>query len=176
MRGFVLSELVVSTGISAVIAVALLVAFKGGQISWRTGGAQMAASYEVRRGLDAMSRELLLSRSDQVDVPADGSWYGSIIFHVPKDQNGDGTVLDANGALEWSPTSVSFSLGGTSGDQILRTQGPATRVLANGVQTLQFRRVVAAPDRVEILMTVRRGSSGDFQRDATLNTTVRLRN
>jgi len=175
--GFSFVELMVVTGIMALVSGMLVVALRMGQQSWQVEQARMTVSMELRRGLDAMSRELASSQSGQlVGVPADGTWYTSLTFRVPQDLNGDGTVLDANGALEWSPPVV-YALGGTGGTQILRIQNNATRVLANGATTLRFRRQAATPNILEISMTVLRGvNTGDFTNQGTLNTQVRLRN
>lgn len=151
-------------------------AFKAGQQSSQTAQAHMDVSYELRRGVDAMSQELASSRDDQLDVPADGNWYNSLTFRLPVDLNGDGTVLDTAGALEWSANPITYSLGGISGDQIVRTNGTQLRVLTNGVQALQFRRMSATPDQVEILVTVQRGFLNGFQNQGTLTTRIRLRN
>lgn len=175
--GFSFVELMVVTGIMALISGVLVAALRMGQQSWQVEEARMTVSMELRRGIDAMSRELASSQSGQlIGVPADGAWYPSVTFAVPQDLNGDGTVLDSNGVLEWSPP-VLYSLGGTGGSQILRTQNNATRVLANGVTTLRFRRQAATPTVVEISMTVLRGvNTGDFTNQGTLTTRVRLRN
>lgn len=176
-RGFTLPEMMVSVVIVAVIGGGLVMAFKAGQISSQSAQAHMGVSYELRRGVDAMSQELTSSRDDQLlGVPADGNWYNTLTFRLPVDLNGDGTVLDAAGALEWSANPITYSLGGISGDQIVRTHGTQLRVLTNGVQALQFRRMSATPDQVEIGVTVQRRFLNGFQNQGTLTTRVRLRN
>ena len=167
--GFTLTETLVATAIAAVMGGVLVAAFKSGQQTWYSGEAKMAASYELRRGVEAVSRELAASRSNQVSILNNG---GSVTFRVPADLDGDGTILDAAGALEWSANTITYSL---AGDQVVRTEGANTRVLANGVQSLQFQTVGGNLDLLEIAMTVQRDNSG-FQSQASLTTRVRLRN
>ncbi len=171
-RGFTLTEMLVASAIAAVMGGVLIAAFKSGQNSWYSGEAKMAASYELRRGVEHMSREICSTRSDQVNIAADGNWYGTLTFRTPADLDQNGTVLDSTGALEWSADTITYSL---VGSQVVRTKGASTRVLANGVQTLQFRRTLANPQVVEIGMTVQRAQGG-FQSQGSLTTRVRLRN
>ena len=167
-----------ATAIVAGLASAIVAALKVIQQSWQISDAYMTTSSELRRGIDAMSRELASTQSAQlVGLPADGNWYTSLIFAVPADVDGDGTVLNSGGNLEWS-SAITYSRGGTTGTQALRTQaGNLNRVMANGVTTLRFRRQVVTPNIVEINMTVLRGTSTtDYPNQASLSGRVRLRN
>ncbi len=123
-----------------------------------------------------MSRELAETRASQMDLATGSNWIGSLTFQIPEDLDGDGTVLDSGGSLEWSDPIV-YAMGGLNGQQLIRTQDGATRVLANGVNALQFRRQIATPNVVEIQISVERG--GGFSNDpqeGSLSTSVRLRN
>ncbi len=123
-----------------------------------------------------MSRELASTQTGQLSVPADGNWYANLTFRVPQDQNGDGTVLDSQGVLEWS-SPITYSLGGLDGRQAQRTQAGVVRILANGVTALGFRRQAATPSVLEINLTVLKGgSTTSFTQQASLGTRVRLRN
>lgn len=176
MRGFTLTETMVSISAVTVIGGAMVAAFKAGQRSSQTAQAHMDVSYQLRRAIDAMSRKLAASRDDQLSIPADGNGYSSLTFRLPTDLNGDGTVLDAAGALEWFASSITYTLGGATGDQMIRTQAGQQRVLANGVQSIQFRRMGTTPDQVEVWVKVERGFANGFQNEGTLATRVRLRN
>lgn len=175
--GFTLVEMMVAATIVALVSGIVVAVLRTGQQSWQVEQARMTVSMELRRGLDAMSRELASSRSGQIiGVPADGNWYTSITFRVPQDINGDGSVLDGSGALEWSNI-ILYSLGANNGNQVQRIQSGAATVLANGSTSLRFRRQPSTPNVVEISMTVLRGANtGDFTNQGTLGTRVRLRN
>ena len=171
--GFTLVEMMVSTTIVALASGIMMAVLRMGQQSWQVGQARMTVSMELRRGLDAMSRELASSQSGKVTFPpVDGAPYTSITFSVPQEINN--SVLDGSGNLQWSAP-ISYSLGANNGNQLQRIQSNTTAVLANGVTVLQFRRQTA--NIVEISMTVLRGTNtGDFTNQGTLSTQVRLRN
>ncbi|MBI3333501.1 MAG: hypothetical protein HYZ93_05370 [Candidatus Omnitrophica bacterium] len=174
-KGMTIVELLIVCAVAGGMSLVFMAALRMGQRSWQIGSAQMSVSSELRRGVVQMRRELAESRMDLLSIPADGLWYPALSFQVPTDLNGDGTVLDANGVLEWS-NPVSYSLGGSDGDQALRVQGAQSRVLANGVTLLQFRRQAATPMVVEMNLTVRRGATTGFVNQDSLTERVRLRN
>jgi len=185
-------EILVSMAILIGISGILVATLRMGQQSWQVEQSRMAVSHELRRGIDAMARELAESGEGQVDIPADGDWYGTLRFEVPEDLDGDGTVLDSDGELEWSPEWILYTQDAADAngdgitDQVIRTQGSETpRVIANGLwddpddpnDGLRFRRDPDDSSIVEIALTVRRGeNTGDFPNTATLSTTVQLRN
>lgn len=177
IRGFTLVEVLVSMAIVVGICLLLVAVLRMSRQSWQSAESYLAVSSELRRGLDAMSREVTATESGQLSIAADGNWYAALTFKIPQDLNEDGTVLDAAGILEWSNL-IAYSLSGTNGTQVVRSQpGLPDRVLANGVTALQFRRVATTPKVVEILLTVQRGTdTGDFPNQASLSTKVRLRN
>lgn len=170
-------ELMVTMSIVVSISGVLVAVFRMNQQCWEVAQAHLSVSMELRRAMDEMSRELVSTQVAQVDIPADGNWYPSITFSVPEDVDGDGTVLDSSGVLEWSD-SITFSLGGETGEQALREQdGELDRIMANGVTELEFRREAATPNVVEVQMTVEKAvHTKDFPHTATLSTRVRLRN
>ncbi len=181
--GFSLVEvLVVSvmvSGIALVLASVIRMSLRG----WQARDNQMTVSYELRRGIHAMARELERTRSDQLEVPgvgampADGNFYNSIRFRIPQDVDGNGTVLDGAGAIEWSPNQITYALGGVGGLEVRRTQGAAAGTLAYGVTGLRFRRQAATPLMVEMSVTVQKGAtSGGFIQQGDLSTRIRLRN
>ena len=176
-RGFTILELLVATAIMAGMSGVFLATLRMNQQSWETSQSYLTVSGELRRGINEMSQELASSRLDQIGgVPADGVWYDEITFAVPEDLDGDGTVLDASGDMEWS-NPITYS---TVAEQALREQdGSDDRVMANGVQVLEFKREPGAllEEIIEIRMTVERAAdTGDFSNQAVLSTRVRLRN
>lgn len=183
INGFSLVEMLVVSVMVAGMTLAFAAVVRMGLRTWQAKENQMTVSFELRRGIHAMARELAQTRTDQLEVPglgampADGVFYNSVRFRLPEDVNGDGTVLDALGALEWSPNQVSYTLGGLDGRQVQRTQGAASTVLAYGVTGLRFRRMAANPSVVEMSITVQRGATtGGYVQQADLSTRIRLRN
>lgn len=181
-RGFSLVEVLVVSVMAGVMALAVASVIRMGLRSWQSSENQMTVSFELRRGIHSMARELSQTRSDQLEIPglgampADGVFYNSIRFRIPQDVDLNGTVLDAAGTLEWAPSQITYSLGGINGRQVQRTQGTVT-TLAHGVTVLQFRRLAANPSVVEMTMTVQRGADrGGYVQQADLSTRIRLRN
>ena len=178
-KGFSLVEVMVASGIAAGMALSIGMVLRAGARGWQATQDQMTSSFELRRGIHAMARELAQTRSDQlVGLPADGNSYVSVQFRVPEDRDGDGTVLDAAGALEWSANPITYALGGTNGQELQRTQTGAAlspRTLAYGVTALSFVRRSANPLVVEMNVTVQQGAANGAQPVPT-STRVRLRN
>ncbi len=176
-RGFLLVEMVVALGIVALISGLLVLALRMNQQSWEVADAYLTTSNELRRGMQAISRELASANNASLNIPADGNWYPGLTFRVPEDLDGNGTVLDSNGVLELSSV-IQYSLGGSDGAQIMRSQaGVTNRVLSDGVTSLLFRRQTANPRVVEISVAVQRQSgTGDFPNQATTATRIRVRN
>lgn len=181
-RGFSLVEMMIASAIVMGICLALIAVIRMNHRSWQTRENSMTISFELRRGVDAMTRELSQTQQQWLELagggafPADGVVRSSIQFRMPQDNDGDGTVLDAAGATEWSAPIV-YSLGGLDGRQIVRAQGGNNRVLAHGVTALSFRRAAAFPSMVEMGLTVERGNaSGGFLQQVNHGTRIRVRN
>lgn len=174
--GFGLMELLIASVIVVFISSVLVVVLKQGQEAWRTRSNTMTISFELRRGMQSLTREIAQTRANQMNIPADGNWYNTMTLSVPQDVDGNGTVLDGAGALEWS-NPIQYLLGGVDGRQVQRVQAGNTRVLAHGVTLLRFRRTAASPSVVEINFSVQRGAlNGNFIQQVGQTTRVRVRN
>ena len=179
-------ELLVVTAIFSVIAAGIVLTIASAQRSWTVGSGETVLTSELRRALDQMSRELLESQAAQIQRPAaNGAWDTAIVFRVPLDLNGDGSVLDANGSIaEWSNTiTYEFQPGGRT-NACTRTQVndpgllPRTFVstLANHITNAQFRRQAATADVVEIQMTASTINEMGQVFSRSMGTRVKLRN
>ena len=177
--GFTLPELMIANAIVAGMAVMLVATFRESQRSWQTRENTMTISFELRRGIQSMTRELSESSGQWLQLPgvgafpANGNTFNSIQFRIPEDINGDGAVLDGAGNIEWSAPIV-YQL---NNQQIIRTQGANVRVLAHGVTVLGFRRLAATPMVLEMNVTIQRGANlGRFVQQSNVGTRIRLRN
>ena len=178
-RGLTLTELMVANAIVAGMALVLAATFRESQRSWQTRENTMTVSFELRRAIQSMTREMSESSAQWLQIPgvgpfpADGVTYNSIQFRIPEDANGDGSVVDAAGNIEWGVPIV-YRI---NNQQITRTQGAAVQVLANGVTALGFRRLAASPLVLEMNVTIQRGANlGGFAQQSNVGTRVRLRN
>jgi len=147
--------MVLAFGITAVITLVVGGSILSSRTAMTSSTAEMVASSQLRRGLEAMSRELASARPDEItNVPADGAWRTAISFRVPEDRTGDGVVLNAFGDItEWSDTITYQLVAGNLCQRVLAPAGTA-RTLAHHVTGLQFRRLAATPTTVEIQMTI----------------------
>lgn len=182
-RGFTLVEVLIVCLMASIMALAFAVVLRMGARTWISRENQMTLSLELRRGLQSMVRELAQTGTAQLEVPgvgampADNNFYNTVRFRLPEDTDGNGSVLDGTGNVEWSANQIAYALGGVDGQQIQRTQGANVTVLANKVTALQFRRLTATPQILELSLTVQTGgSTGNFLQQVTHTTRVRMRN
>lgn len=175
-KGFGLLEMLIASVVMAAMALVLAAVLRMGQRSFQTTQNSMTISYEIRRGISEIAKDLAQTQAAQMNIPADGNWYNNLSFRIPQDMDANGTVLNNAGVLEWS-NPVQYVLGGVDNQQVQRIQNGATRVLAHRVTLLQFRRTPANPSIVEVNFQVQRGAVlGGFIQQANVTTRVRLRN
>lgn len=176
MKGFTLVEIIIVLFIFTIISGAIFSVLKMGGLAWNLGDVQVAVQQDLRRGMNAMIRELRQSRSSVISgVPADDNYYSLIIFRVPEDIDNDGDVVDDLGNVEWS-NSIQYSLGGYNNKQLLRVQDGTTSVLANNVNSLQLRRISVIPNILEIILLTQKVTIEGRSIQITLSSKVRLRN
>lgn len=190
-RGVSLVELLVVIAIFSLISAALIAVMGSAQTSWSTGSSQAMVTSGLRKALDRMSRELVASKSSEINWPpvnpvGDDRWYPTLTFRVPEDRSvpPDGSVLDANGAItEWSDWIIYRSaMIQRSIPSIVRDVQPAggpvasTEILATRIANLLFRRQNATPDVVEISMTAFSVTDAGHYMPRTMGTRIKLRN
>ncbi|MBI3312495.1 MAG: prepilin-type N-terminal cleavage/methylation domain-containing protein [Candidatus Omnitrophica bacterium] len=184
--GFSLAELLMVVALFSVLACGIVLTLFSAQRSWTVGSGETVLTLELRRGLDQISRELTESQPAQVQQPAaNGQWGNTIVFRVPRDRDGDGSVLDANGTIsEWSNLiTYQFQPGGRA-NNCTRTEvndpglQPRSIVstVANHVTDVRFRRQAAAADVVEIQMTASTINEMGQVFSRNMATRVKLRN
>ena len=192
-KGFSVMELTVASAIAVGMSLTCALVFRTGIQGWQVSESYTTASFEMRRGVHAMARELAQTRSNQLEVQtvAGGPWvewpaaalaagtpFSSIRFKVPEIVAPNTTVLDAAGAVTWSANSITYSLGGVNGQELQRTQTGAVvtpLTVTSGVTALSFVRRAATPLVLEMTVTVQRGAANGSQ-PVVLSTRVRLRN
>ena len=132
-------EVLVSAVIISVLIMVAFAVLDVGRGSWFGGDVRAELRKEMIRAFMAMERELRETSPAQQSVSYDTS-STSITFRVPQDIDGDGTILDSFGYIEWPSlaNSIVYSLNGNN--EIIRTASGVTRVLARGITGLQFSR------------------------------------
>ena len=159
-KGFTLIEVLMAVGILGIVSL-VVVAFLGSTRStWAEGSGQVVLSSQLRQAMDRISRELVQCPVGQIDQPdADGQWSDTVVFRIPEDQDGDGSVLDENGNIvEWSNW-IRYLLNGEENrlERRMTTGIPdplfLTQTMASRMTGLEFRRQGGTPDVVEIRLT-----------------------
>ena len=134
MKAFTLVETLVSILIFAIIAMSIFLVMSIGQRSWFTGDASMEVRQQIIIALTRMNSELAETTSSQTNLTANVP-VTSITFKIPHDNNGDGTVVDTLGNIEWS-TPIIYSL--NASNQLIRSYAGTTSVIGNDISSLQF--------------------------------------
>ena len=127
---------------------------------------------EIIKTFMRMESELKETRPAQISLGS-GTSGSSLTFKIPQDNNGDGTILDASGNIEWSGN-ITYALNGAN--QITRTASGLTSILANNVVSLQFTRPTSPVNILQIDITVRKTSVLGTQLQDTGQIMIKMRN
>lgn len=171
MKAFTLAEIVVSVGILGILIAASFGLMDIGRRSFFTSETTVELRREIMQAFMKMERELRETRPSQVSLMG-GSNSTNLTFKVPQDINGDGTVLDTLGNMEWSQN-ITYTL---SGDQITRTASGVTAILARNVTALQFSRPTSPPSIIQVDLSVGKSSLLQRQQNDTGQIVIKMRN
>ena len=123
-----------------------------GSKSWQTNNADMEVKQELRKAIAWLKDDLIQGGfATVVGVPADGNPYTSITFNK--------AAGVSNGSVVWSATPIQYIRGGTGSTQLLRIAGGQTKVIAQDIQTLNFRRQNSSPNVVEVTVQCQKSSA-----------------
>jgi prepilin-type N-terminal cleavage/methylation domain-containing protein len=167
--GFTLVESIVTIVIFSFIAGGIYATLLAGDSSWHINSIQIELQQELRKAMSGMRDDLWQSgRAAITDVPADGAWYSTITFYKAAGVSG--------GKISWSSDTTQFLLGGTNMDQLQRIEDLTTKVMAQSISSLQFRRLATAPDIVEVALQAEKDTFKGGTMSDTLNFKIHLRN
>ena len=183
--GFSLVEVLVTMMIFSFLAAAVNTVLLVGDASWQANNAHVQLHQELRKAMDWMKDDIrqtgpaaitnvpvnpaidAVTYPDPDDDPA-YDWYTSMTFQKVSGVSG--------GRITWNSNTTRFVLSGTN---LQRIEGTTTRVIAQNIQSLQFRRMNADPDIVEIALDAQQdtfsGAKG-ITLSADLDFKVQLRN
>ena len=184
-QGFSLTEVMVSMAIFVLVAAAVNTVLIVGDASWQTNNVQVQLQQELRKAMEWMKDDLRQTGSAAImNVPVNVApdiaaypdpttdpaynWYTAITF-----QKAAGT---AGGVIAWNANATQFVLNATN---LQRIEGAQTRTIATNIQTLQFRRLNATPDILEVALLAQRrtyGGAKGITISSTLDFKVQLRN
>jgi prepilin-type N-terminal cleavage/methylation domain-containing protein len=166
-RGFTLIEVLVSLVLVLFMFAALFMVLSTGRTAMSQADTQIALQQEIRKAVSEMTREISSSGASQVSCPANGTNCSSLAFNVSQ-----GAL--STGAINWSTAMINYSL---SSGQILRAQsGNTSRILANNISSLTFRRLAATSRILRINITASKTTAYNRPFSTTWDADVYLRN
>lgn len=170
-KGLTLIEILVVVGVFLILVFASFLVMGTGRSSWFTADTSAKLRQEVMRAFMVMERDLKQTRPAWIDLTT-GNTSATLNFNIPRDIDGNGTVLDAFGAVEPSPQ-ITYAL---VGNQITRTISGVTTVIANDIFSLQFTRPVTPLNIIQVDITARRISGARRTMQETGQIIVKMRN
>lgn len=166
LAGFSLVEMVFVAILFFLIISSLFLGLAIGRNFSEIGDDRIQVQQELRKGFDWITDELREAGTMTiVGVPLDGTWQNSITFQIPASVSGSNIV--------WGGQNQYF----LNNRQIIRQNALGEqRILANDIQSLQFRRQLAEPDVVDVALQGERMTSAGNPIQANLTFRVKLRN
>ena len=152
MKGFTIVESLISGLILSVIMIALGFTMVVGKGVLFTSDIPTQLRQNILFALTSMTRELRQTAPAKTNLGA-GASSNSIVFKIPHDNNGDGTVVDSLGNIEWS-NDITYARNGAG--QLTRISGGVTSIIAPNISTLQFSRPVGEDSIIQIDITARK--------------------
>ena len=167
--GFSLVEVVIAAFLFSLLVGVCSTIFLSGSDAWQVNTLSVQLQQERRKAMDWIKEDLVEAGVSTItDVPADDAWHNGITFKIPAGVS--------NSTITWSTNTTNFALGGTGGYQVIRTVGGSTKVLAQNIHTLQFRRLSTAPNIVEISINSQKSTTRGILVSNTSSFKVKLRN
>ncbi len=149
MKGFSLIEIIIASCIFIILILAIFQTMDIGRSLWFTADVSTELRQEIIKAFTIMERELKETRPSQTSLQISSN-SNVLTFRMPQDNNGDGTILDVNGNIEWS-ANITYARNGAN--QITRTDAVGTTTLANNITNLLFTRPASPTNIVQIDIT-----------------------
>lgn len=166
LTGFTLVEALVTVVIFSIISGACLMIFLSGSDTWQTNDVQVELQQELRKAMEWIKGDLLEAGSTTVvNVPVNGTWYTTITFRKSAGVSG--------GNISWSNT-LQYLVGGSGVQLLRRPSGGSDRIIAQDIQSVQFRRTTT--NLVEVSLQAQKNTVKGRPLSDQLNFTVKLRN
>ncbi|MBI4598159.1 MAG: hypothetical protein HY737_07165 [Candidatus Omnitrophica bacterium] len=142
---------------------------------WSTTSLQSAARSDAQLAMSRMVNELRQGTRTAAGIPPNADIIAAdhVRFSLPADNDGNGKIVDAIGAIEWGIVPVEYQWDAAS-QQLRRAQGAQTQVLASGVSSVAFAAVNTS--ELQLTLTLQRRTSRGRQLSASATEIVKLRN
>ena len=180
-KGITLVELIVAFVIVAIGGAILMLFLRNQTDLMETSSAYGSVRTRAELAVGNMSDELRLATRKGAGSPPNLSIAGNALtFYVPTDADGDGRIVDASGSIEWNVASPVQYIYDAGTQQLNRTQGAATRILAHHVSGVTFSDKsidgTLNDDEVKIQLSVQETTQHQRAALATVATVIKLRN
>lgn len=153
--GYTLVELMVCVLLLSLVAGAVGTVLLSSSSASQTGMTFIKVSEDARVGMNRMVEELRHASRDTMTIPDTAQ----VTFQVPGNAN-----------------PIQYTLGGTTGTQLIRTQNGVTTVFANNVQSLQFDPSPFTGALITVTLQVQKTSTARHNVANTLTGRAQLRN
>ena len=144
--GTSLIEIMMTVFIFSIVAGGIYSIILVSDASWETNDRSIEMQQEHRKAVEWMKDELRQAGTASIfNIPADGNWHNdNISFKKAEGVSG--------GNVNWGANAIQFLRGGTNNQQLLRIQGGNTKVLANNILVVRFKRLASNPELLEVRM------------------------
>jgi len=185
-RGFTLIEIMIAVAITAVAVGMIYGMYASSQEAWDIKAEQADMQAQGRRALREMVDELRKTTRTSTQTPSPNLVIPStpnnrqVDFYLPVDIDGDGTITDSNGDVEWD-TSNKIRYQYVPGQKLLRRlEGGAQRTIALAVSDIRFTDQGIDPtlyrDELVIDLTLTKTTKRQRNLTMTFRGVVKLRN
>lgn len=172
MRSFALVEMVVVSLILTLVVAMLFMALIMGQRSWSAGDTTTELRGQIIRAVMNMNKELSETAPGKTNLTSVGDSTNSIEFHLPQDIDGDGTIIDAIGQIEWSPNEVSYAL--NPSHYLIRNYEGTDSIIGTNITSLLFTRTQGRLIQIDI--TAQKANSSGQQVQIQEQAIIKMRN
>mgnify|MGYP000860864176 CR=1 FL=1 len=171
-KSFTLPEILVAFSIFTLLTIGVFQVMSVGKNFWFTGDISMELRQEIIKTFMKMENELRKTRPAQITLGS-GTSSSMLTFRIPNDNNGNGTILDASGNVEWS-NPITYAL--NDANQITRTTSGSTTILANNIISLQFTRPMTPLNLLQIDIVVGKKAATNRQLEDVGQIMITMRN
>ncbi|MDD4899687.1 MAG: hypothetical protein PHT31_03535 [Candidatus Omnitrophica bacterium] len=172
MRGFTITEILIAACIFLVLVLSLFQSLDISRSLWFNDEVSVELRREIIKTFTNMERELKETRPALTNL-ASGTSSATLTFCVPQDNDGDETILNSFGDIEWSPQ-ITYAL--NDSHQITRTVSGNTTIVANNVSDLLFTRPLSPVNIIQVDITASKNSAFGRQIQDAGQITVEMRN
>ena len=188
-RGLSLPEVMLAAAVSMTVTAVILTFLSQESESWQLTLAQQQLSGQLQQAASEINRELRNATRTAAASPPNTSLASAqdIRFYLPSDLDGNGTILNSFGNIEWDTVNqIQYQFDAANRQlqrRVLQGGNPvagATRVIGNDITAVSFADQTTdntlLMDEMRVILTGQQTTPRGRQVSTTLNSVIRLRN